>query len=169
MIKVNKQEVDWEKVKPEDYRKVRGKLIFQSGKIEQKDNYWLVGSQTSFRDYKVKFNGHEPVCDCPDCQLRRGKCKHIYAVEFYIKRQIDEEGKLTETKGVRITYSQKWSAYNKSQTNEKIIFMKLSRDLCLNVEQPEYKFGRPTLPFRDMLFWFCYEGLYGFFIKKVYV
>ncbi|MEJ2267666.1 MAG: transposase, partial [Nanoarchaeota archaeon] len=36
--------------------------------------------------------------------------------------------------------------------NEKLIFMKLLKDLCSNVEQPKYKFGRPTLPFSDMLF-----------------
>ena len=83
---------------------------------------------------------------------RKKKCKHIHAVEFYIKKEIDEEGKITQTKGVKITYSQDWKAYDKAQTNEKLIFMKLLRDLCDNIEQPRYKFGRPTLPISDMLF-----------------
>lgn len=142
------QTTDWRKLNREE----RGKLIFQSGRIRKQNKSWIVGSQTSFKAYKVSFNGHEPKCNCLDCTLRKGKCKHIYAVEFYIKRQINEEGKLTETKGVRVSYSQKWSAYNKSQTNEKIYFMKLLKDLCENIEQPTYKFGRPTLPFSDMLF-----------------
>ena len=142
------QTTDWRNLNREE----RGKLIFQRGRIAKKNNYWVVGSQTSFKAYKVRFNGHEPTCTCPDCQLRKGKCKHIYAVELYIKRQINEEGKITETKGVKIVYKQKWSAYNKSQTNEKIVFMKLLKDLCENIEQPTYKFGRPTLPFCDMLF-----------------
>src|SRR3989338_1063399 len=91
-------------------REERGKLIFQRGRIARKNDYWVVGSQTSFKVYKVKFNGHEPTCTCPDCQLRKGKCKHIYAVEFYIKHEINEEGKLTTIKGVKVTYKQDWKA-----------------------------------------------------------
>lgn len=147
-------------------REERGKLIFQTGRIRQQNNYWIVGSQTSFKAYKVSFNGHEPSCTCPDCELRKHKCKHIIAVELYIKRQIDEEGKITETKGVRVTYSQKWSAYNKSQTNEKLIFMRLLKDLCENIEQPEYKFGRPTLPFADMLFGSVMKIYTGFSLRR---
>jgi len=147
-------------------REQRGKLIFQGGRIRKQDNFWVVGSQTSFKAYKVSFSKHEPTCDCPDCTLRKGKCKHIYAVEFYIKRQIDEEGRITETKGVKVTYKQKWSAYNKSQTNEKIIFMKLLKDLCANVQQPEYKFGRPTLPFSDMLFGSVMKVYTGFSLRR---
>lgn len=147
-------------------REQRGKLIFERGRIAQKDNYWVVGSQTSFKVYKVNFNGHEPTCTCPDCQLRKGKCKHIFAVEFYIKRQIDEKGKIKETRGVKVSYSQKWSAYNKSQTNEKLYFMKLLKDLCENVEQPAYKFGRPTLPFADMLFGSVMKVYTGFSLRR---
>lgn len=151
------KQINWNEVSPRDYRKMRGKLIFENGRIRKQNDYWVVGSQTSFKAYKVKFNGHEPQCNCPDCILRKGKCKHIYAVEFYIKRQIDEEGKITETKGVKVTYKQKWNAYNKAQTNEKLVFMKLLKDLCENVEQPEYKFGRPNLPYSDMIFSMAYK------------
>lgn len=49
-------------------------------------------------------------------------------------------------------YQQDWKAYNESQTNELPLFMKLLADLCKNVEQPSYEFGRPSLPFSDMLF-----------------
>jgi len=132
-------------------REERGKQIFQKGRIARKDDFWVVGSQTSFKAYKVRFK-EKPVCDCPDCELRKCKCKHIYAVEFYIKHEIGENGKLTQTRGVRVTYKQDWKAYNYSQTNEKFFFMKLLKDLADNVEQPEYKFGRPTLPISDMLF-----------------
>ena len=147
-------------------REQRGKLIFEGGRIRKKNNYWIVGSQTSFKAYKVSFNGHEPKCNCLDCQNRKLRCKHIIAVELFIKRQIDEKGKITETKGVRISYSQKWSAYNKAQTNEKLIFMKLLKDLCNNVEQPEYKFGRPTLPFADMLFGSIMKVYTGFSLRR---
>ncbi|MBU0907855.1 MAG: transposase [Nanoarchaeota archaeon] len=133
-------------------REERGKLIFERGRIAKKNDFWVVGSQTSFRAYKVRLDRENPICSCPDCSLRQKKCKHIYAVEFYIKKQIDEEGKITTTKGVRVTYSQDWKAYDTAQTNEKIIFMKLLKDLCGGVEQPAYEFGRPQLPIGDMIF-----------------
>jgi len=167
MIKVNNQiqTTDWRHMSREE----RGKLIFQSGKIRKQNDYWIVGSQTgNFKAYKVSFNGHEPTCTCPDCQLRKGKCKHIHAVEFYIKRQINEENKITEIRGVKITYSQDWKAYNKAQTNEKLIFMRLLKDLCENIEQPTYKFGRPTLPYADMIFAMAYK-VYSTFSGRRFV
>jgi len=134
-------------------REERGKLILKSFKIVKTPFGWRVPSQMgNGKAYLVKYKKHEPTCDCPDCQIRKKKCKHIFAVEFYIKREITKEGKLKETKGVRITYAQKWKAYDKSQTNEKLIFMKLLRDLSNTIEQPKYKFGRPTLPYSDMIF-----------------
>ena len=139
---------NWKKLSREE----RGKLIFENGRIAKRNNFWVVGSQTSFRAYKVSFAKEEPKCNCPDCELRHKKCKHIYAVEYYLKREIDEKGKITETRGVRVTYGQQWSAYNKSQLSEKLVFMRLLRDLCNNIENPVYEFGRPTLPFADMLF-----------------
>jgi len=136
-------------------REERGKVIYKSSRIVQTPSgFWRVTSQTnSGKQYKVTFNGHKPKCECPDCVMRKKKCKHIYAVEFYLKQKIDEEGKIkSTTKGVKITYAQKWKAYDKSQTNEKIIFMKLLRDLSDTIQQPNYKFGRPTLPISDMIF-----------------
>jgi transposase len=134
-------------------REERGLDLVKRFKVIKTQGGWRVPSTTKAgHSYFVKFNGHEPKCDCPDCQLRRKKCKHIFAVEFYLKRQIDEEGKVTETKGVKVTYSQDWKAYDKSQTNEKIYFMQLLKDLCENIEQPEYQFGRPNLPYADLIF-----------------
>lgn len=104
------------------------------------------------REYLVQYKKHEPKCNCPDCEITHKKCKHIYAVEYYIKQRIDEEGKIETTRGIRVTYAQKWNAYNKAQTSEKLVFMRLISELCQNIEQPEYKFGRPKLPMQDMIF-----------------
>ena len=149
-MKQELEQINWKKLN----REQRGELLAKSVRIVQTPKgFWRVTSQTnSGRQYIVKFNGHEPKCNCPDCQMRKKKCKHIWAVEFYLKRQINEEGKITETKGVKITYAQKWSAYDKSQTNEKLIFMKLLSDLTNYIEQPRYKFGRPQLPMSEMVF-----------------
>lgn len=134
-------------------REERGLDLVKRFTIMKTARGWRVPSSVNNgKQYLVTYNGHEPRCECPDCELRKQKCKHIYAVEFYIKKQIDEEGKITETKGVKVTYSQDWKAYDKAQTNEKLVFMKLLKDLCSNIPQPEYKFGRPILPISDMLF-----------------
>ena len=70
--------------------------------------------------------------------------------------------KLTKNK----KHTQEWAAYNKAQTNEKLIFMKLLKDLCNNIEQPTYKFGRPTLPFSDMLFGSIMKTYTGFSLRR---
>lgn len=143
------EKTNWKKLSREE----RGKLLLKSVKIIKTPQGWRVPSQShAGRTYLVKLTKHEPKCECPDCQLRRKKCKHIYAVEFYIKKQIDEQGKVTTTKGVKISYSQNWKAYDNAQTNEKLVFLKLLRELCDFVEQPDYKFGRPNLSYADMIF-----------------
>ncbi len=49
-------------------------------------------------------------------------------------------------------YPQDWSAYNLAQTEEQKLLMEFLSDLCENVEEPEYDFGRPSLPLSDMIF-----------------
>ena len=133
-------------------REERGSLIVKRLRIVKSFNGWKVQSSNGKDYYTVTFNGHEPTCDCPDCKMRHNRCKHIHAVELYIRQEIDNQGKITQTKGVKVTYSQDWNAYDKSQTNEKLVFMKLLKDLCEDIKQPNYIFGRPTLPFADILF-----------------
>ncbi len=61
-----------------------------------------------------------------------------------------EEGeKITVTKKV---YNQNWKAYNLSQTQEQEVFMKLLFELCQEVNEGQYVFGRPKLPLKDMVF-----------------
>ena len=128
------EQVNWKKLDRRD----RGKLLVKSVLIEKTaDHTWRVSSQTNpGKNYRVKFRGHNPYCDCPDCTIRKEKCKHIWAVEFYIRQEIDKEGKLVEKKGVKISYEQKWKAYDKSQTGEKLYFMKLLKDLTNSMRLP---------------------------------
>jgi len=141
---------NWKKLTREE----RGKLLYKSTRIIQTPSgFWRVTSQTNpKRQYIVRFIKDNPKCECPDCTMRKKKCKHIWAVEFYLRKQIDQEGRITETRGVKITYGQKWRAYDNAQTNEKLFFMKLLRELCDSIEQPLYNFGRPQLPLSDMVF-----------------
>ena len=133
-------------------RQQRGLQIAQTFRLRRNDKGWIVPSQTGKGNYVVTLEGHEPTCTCPDCEMRRTKCKHIWAVEYFIKKEMDNEGNTKTTEAVRVTYSQNWKAYDQAQTHEKEMFLKLMHELCENVEQPKYKFGRPTLPMSDMVF-----------------
>jgi transposase len=135
-----------------DERQIKGLQIAKTSRIRKDEKGWVVPSQTGHGNYHVETGGLETVCDCPDCQTRQVKCKHQWAVEFYIKREIDEQGNQTITKAVKVTYAQDWSAYNKSQTQEGGLFMKLLSDLCGEVGNKPYVFGRPKLPMSDMVF-----------------
>jgi transposase len=55
-----------------------------------------------------------------------------------------------------------WSKYNESQTKEKIIFIKLLKELCGYVETPNHNRGRKPTSMKDVIFSVCikeYSGL----------
>jgi hypothetical protein len=138
-------------------RKLRGEQIAQTVQIQKQGmDKWIVPSQTGSGAYTVNRIGEDFKCTCPDFQTRGQTCKHIYAVEIKVLRWFDSKGNsgtkimITETK--RMTYPQDWTNYDKAQTNEKELFMKLLSDLSQDVEEPLYKFGRPQLPLKDMVF-----------------
>ena len=47
---------------------------------------------------------------------------------------------------------QNWPAYNSAQIQEKEFFMRLLHELCNDVEEPLYTFGRPRKSRTDMIF-----------------
>lgn len=150
-------------------RKSRGLEIAQANHITKNDKGWLVPSQSNSTSYLVQFsdNGDEPTCECPDHRYRGGiKCKHIFAVELTITREINEKGVVTETKTAKVTYSQDWTAYNLAQTQQKELFMKLLKDVTSNIPQPEYSSGRPKLPLSDMVFLSALEVFSTFSLRR---
>ena len=103
-------------------------------------------------------------CSCPDHETRQVKCKHLWAVEYVMERETDENGMVTETEAVRVTkvtrktYPQNWTAYNAAQSEEKTRFGVLLADLCRGIQQPIHEGrGRPALPLADMLFASAYK------------
>ena len=140
-------------LKPEqiEARKERGLQIARTSRIEHNKEGWKVPSQYGSGSYLVTSNGHETTCTCPDCQTRDVKCKHIWAVEFIVTKEVDINGNVTVT-ATKKTYSQDWPAYDKAQINQKPMFMELLRDITNTIPQPEYNFGRPTLPMSDMVY-----------------
>src|SRR5205085_10553660 len=113
-------------------REERGLVIAALCKLRRTDEGWLVPSQTGAeRIYRVNIEGQ--TCTCPDHQEAGYKCKHLFAVEFTIKREHGADGSVSETRSVTFsekrTYTQNWPAYNEAQTTEKRRFQVLLADL----------------------------------------
>lgn len=145
-------------------RQLRGMEIAACSTIVRKGSAWIVPSQSGKGRYTVCPDDEAPHCTCPDHETRGVKCKHIFAVEYAIRRDRNADGSTTVTETVTVretvrkTYPQKWSAYNAAQTHEKEEFMELLRDLCRGISEPERpKKGRPPLPIQDAIFAACFK------------
>lgn len=130
-------------------REERGKVLATTRAITKVGGGYLVDSQNSNKKYFVEEATKN--CTCPDCLTRKVKCKHAFAVQFFLHKVVTKKG-VTTVQTERLTYPQAWSAYNKSQETEKTGFMELLSDLVQTTEQKEYVFGRPKISDQDMLF-----------------
>lgn len=143
-----------------DARRVKGLEIAATARIVKKGGAWMVPSQSMNGRYTVTKEAGEFRCSCPDYDLRRLKCKHAFAVEFATKREMNDDGTVTETTALRVTYPQDWPAYNAAQTNEKEHFCRLLRELCGlagNGAQERRGKGRPRLRLDEALFSACFK------------
>ncbi|HEX3463875.1 MAG TPA: SWIM zinc finger family protein [Candidatus Elarobacter sp.] len=129
-----------------DGREQRGLQIAATKKLRRKGDLWLVSSQRGSGMYVVDPATAE--CSCPDYEDRRERCKHVYAVEYTIRRERDAE---TVTETMRVTYRQQWPAYNAAQTHEKEHVAAL-RELCSAIDSPVQKRGGPHIPLSDAVF-----------------
>lgn len=146
-----------------DAREQRGQDIAKVAILARNPNgSWLVPSMSGNGKYVVNIDGEKPTCTCPDCGNGH-KCKHIFAVEFAMKRETTyhTDGSVTVTETVEIkaterkTYRQNWPAYNEAQTNEQDDFQQLLADLCSGIQTPPAKSpkgGRPSLSLADATF-----------------
>jgi transposase len=137
-----------------DRREMKGVQIAHSGRISETPKGWIVPSQSGEGAYLVYDEDGKTKCNCPDCEMRGTKCKHQWAVEYFIKESVDEEGNKIVEKVVRGTYSQNWQAYNESQMQEITLFDQLLKDLVKSIDEPERegRRGRPQLCLSDELF-----------------
>ena len=146
-------------------REEKGKQIADRFRIVRNGNLYLVPSQAGKGKYKV--DPAAQTCSCPDFDLHRAKCKHLYAVEITIRREqkttTDARGKTTTTttetiKIKRQTYRQEWPAYNQAQTQEKKLFRYLLKQLCDGIGGPaQHGAGERFLPLEDMIFAMAYK------------
>jgi predicted nucleic acid-binding Zn finger protein len=147
-----------------DPRQQRGLEIAATANVMRKGDAWIVPSQSGKGRYTVSPNDEAPHCTCPDHETRGVKCKHIFAVEYAISRERNQDGSTTVTetvtveKTVKRTYPQNWAAYNTAQTHEKDRFLDLLRDLCGGLtEEARPRNGRPRLPIQDTVFAACFK------------
>ena len=64
------------------------------------------------------------------------------------------------------TYGQNWPAYNTAQTNEKAEFLRLLKDLCTEISEPEQSRGRPRLTVGDMVFCMTFKVYCGMSARR---
>jgi transposase len=145
-------------------RQERGLAIAATKKLSRiSEVAWLVPSQNSDKKYHVFMDKDNPHCSCPDHLDLGVRCKHMFAVEFVIQRELFPDGTETTTQTVvvaekvRKTYKQDWPAYNAAQTHEKEKFLSLLQDLCSRVETPAQKTGRPRVQMSDAVFSACFK------------
>jgi hypothetical protein len=109
----------------------------------------------------------EKKCQCADFMANGGKCKHIRAVEQTIHRVeyppsnlVDPTPKIVEK--TKPTYAQDWPNYNRAQSEEKPLLMRLLSGFCQSIEDDDSQGrGRPAIPTRDMVFAICYKVFEG--------
>lgn len=133
-------------------RKQKGYEIANTKKVVMNGYKWVVPSQNSNKTYDVILRLDKSVCTCPDFVERGLKCKHIFAVEITTSKTLNQDGTTTIVQTKKITYSQNWKAYDKSQIEEKDKFLELLGELIETIPEPNYVFGRPKMPMRDLLF-----------------
>jgi hypothetical protein len=89
-------------------RERRGVQIATTCTLTKKGRIWLVPSQSGHGRYTVSPDPETPHCTCPDHETRGLKYKHIFAVEFAIRRRQNRDGSTTVTRtGHRQGYHQK--------------------------------------------------------------
>src|SRR5262249_22607819 len=145
-------------------REQRGLAIAATQKLTRSGDSWLVPSQSAPRkNYVVRTNKERPYCSCPDHDALGIKCKHIFAVEFVIQRELFPDGDeqvtqtVTVTEKIKKTYKQDWPKYNAAQTNEKDKFLMLLHDLCRGIPEPVQVKGRKRIPLADAVFSACFK------------
>jgi len=136
-----------------DARQEKGRLLSLDRRIKHVSGAtWSVPSQTQ-NSGAYMVNVMAATCSCPDYELRRRKCKHLWAVEIVKTVETAPDGSQVVTESVKVTrktYTQDWPAYNAAQCEEKETVQKLLRDLCDGVQTaPHPGRGRKPLTLSD--------------------
>lgn len=148
-------------------REIRGIDIAKRYTLREENGTWFVPSASGKSTrYKVCLKSNK--CTCPDYEIRRNKCKHIFAAEYAFEQDFLatlDTLQVAKVAKQRKTYRQSWTYYNKAQTNEKTQIQSLLSELCKGVGCPSQDNGRPRMPLEDMLF-SCIFKIYSTFSAR---
>jgi len=110
------------------------------------DNLYVVWSQTGIGNYRVSLpeGNKEWICNCPDHIKNNVKCKHIYALEFYLEAKLPNKREPMRKRA--------WKEYNLAQMNEIEKFDELLRELVDTIPDEVQTMGRPKLAIQDQYF-----------------
>ena len=101
-----------------DARQEKGRLLSLDRRIKHVSGAtWSVPSQTA-NSGAYMVNVMAATCSCPDYELRRRKCKHLWAVEIVKTVETAPDGSQVVTESVKVTrktYTQDWPSYNAAQ------------------------------------------------------
>ena len=134
-----------------DLRQERGRLLSLDKRIKHVEGaMWFVPSQTEGgKGYLVNLLG--VTCTCDDYDLRRQKCKHMWAVEFV--RAAADAPPVEAVKVPRPSYKQDWPRYNAAQCAEKAMVQDLLRGLCDGIQTPPHPGRGPKpVPLADVVY-----------------
>lgn len=156
-----------------DAREQRGLVIAALCKLNRKSpDEWLVPSQSK-NETVYHVNPTAKTCTCPDHAESGHKCKHLYAVEIVMKRELLPDGTVIDTRSIVLTekktYKQNWPAYNAAQATEKNRFRVLLFDLCRNLKEPERRpgiSGPKPHSVKDQVFAMVYKVYCGFSSRR---
>src|SRR5687767_15462157 len=71
-------------------RELKGIDIAARYTLKQENGLWFVPS-ASGKSTRYKVHLKSQKCSCPDFEIRRQKCKHLYAVEFHFEHNFLRE------------------------------------------------------------------------------
>lgn len=117
----------------ENPRQVRGIDIAKRYTLKEENGTWFVPSASGkSKRYQVCLKSNN--CTCPDYEIRKEKCKHLWAVEYSFEQSFLDALDTLEVAKVakqRKTYKQDWKAYNQAQTSENAVREKI-KSVMLN-------------------------------------
>jgi transposase len=139
-------------------RKLRALKIVETGAVcpdpdPERENWWLVPSQTGVGGYHVHLptDGRAPTCTCKDFEKPEVHfCKHIFAAEMANGRLFVDPVK-AKKKGEYVD-DRDWAAVNAAHINEKDQVLRLAHELCRGIVEPPQERGRPRVPLHDLVF-----------------
>src|SRR5258707_570806 len=131
-----------------DAREQKGLALSSDKRIRNVNGpTWAVPSQSDEASAYL-VNVTAGTCTCPDFELRRAKCKHVFAVEYVRTVETKADGSTTVTESLKVTrktYVQDRPAYNRAQTVEQDTVRTLLRGLCDGIVNPAHP-GRGPKP-----------------------